>query len=592
MLAPRAPAQNVRPLSDRIDAIVAHSLVLPVKVDDPKAIEDGINVRLDDGREVPAAAYFIWASSTTIINTGWTRSTPIWHLNDAEQYSKSPSLNPGTWIAMINLPIDAVGQGIWIEGTRYEPNWLPSPLRVVLETSTRADDGFWDPALTTTQLQSPLVENAITNLRADPFNNWRARLMSEGFAPDTNANTSPAKSDRDLTAIHTELLQSDTSLVLDQITAHFAARWQIILGRIWLIDPAVAHRLKQQLTQTATAQTQTKDLNTIIPLWTDDTAQLSALAHDLLSPFVNDELRVERVTVWLDSQPRSMSWIIDDTGHPSRNPTQLNPAIGLLRLPDPSRDDPEGLARIQSQGIQPHLQPTPSGNITQTAITTPANSSPNQAQLNLPRDLSVQIGRQRSILKSMSNIPLASPPGVLVGPLLSDWTLHAFGSGNSALGALPPPNQRVAGLVHRTADLNEPDPRAGWRLYLECAIDPKSTSGTSLKVWAGPMGFTRASWTISQSTGLEEMRTDPDITTDPNISTTTIGDRWIIQLDIPPNAISQDGFLILGLERTDTSLNSTQPIHSSWPRRMMPWQSEPGRFAIDIFGWTGTKNSP
>jgi len=577
-----APAlsQSIRPLTDRIDAIVAHPLVLPVHVDDPKSIDTDLRVRLDDGRSVQANAYFIWASNSGS-NTGWTRGTPLWHLLTTDQFSKSPPAASGTWIVMIDLPIDAVGQGIWIDETRYAPNWLPSPMRVILETSSRAHDGFWSPALSDAHQDSPYIRDALSNLSADPFNRWRAQLLSKGFSPDLSTDTNPVTTDRDLTAIHTELLQSDTSHVLDDIAEHFAARWQIILGRIWLIDPAVAHRLKHQLTRTASAD------GHLIPLWTDDTAQLSALAHDLLSPFVNDELRVERVVAWLDSQPSSMSWIIDDSGHPSRDPFHLTPEIGLFQISDQSANESAGLIRIQSQGIAPHVLTVPANMLTHTTLITPTAAVPNYAQANDPRQINVQIGRQRSTLNSNANIPLASPPGVLVGPLLSDWTLNAFGSRQSGLGALPPTNRRVAGLLYRIADLNEPDPRVGWRLYLECALDPDANSTDSeVQVWIGPMKSTRVSWTISRLIGLVEMSSDPDIDIDSDFKAITVNDRWIIELMIPPNAISPDGFLTLGLERSDGD------AHSSWPRRMMPWQSEPGRYTIDVTGWIGSDQSP
>ncbi len=578
-LSAPALSQSIRPLTDRIDAIVAHPLVLPILVENPKSIKSDLRVRLDDGRSVEANAYFVWASNTGS-NTGWTRGTPLWHLQTSDQFAKSPPASSGTWIAMIDLPIDAVGQGIWIDETRYAPNWLPSPMRVILETSSRAHDGFWDPALSETQQSSPYINNAISNLRADPFNRWRARLMAKGFNPTLSTDTNPITTDRDLTAIHTELLQSDTSHVLDDIAEHFAARWQIILGRIWLIDPEVALRLKHQLSRTASAG------NNIIPLWTDDTTQLSALAHDLLSPFVNDELRVERVVAWLDTQPSSMSWIIDDSGHPSRDPFELTPEIGLFQMSDQPDDDAGGLVRIQSQGIAPHVLTITSNTLTQTSLVTPTAAVANYAQASDHRQINVQIGRQRSTLKSNANIPLAMPPGVLVGPLLSDWTLAAFGSHQSGLGALPPLNRRVAGLVHRIADINEPNPRVGWRLYLECVIDPDAGSTDStVQVWIGPMGSTRVSWTISKLIGLVETSSDRDIELSSDFSAITANDRWIFELKIPPNAISPDGFLTLGLERTDGD------AHSSWPRRMMPWQSEPGRFTIDVTGWTGSDQS-
>lgn len=571
-------AQNIQPLTDRVDAIVTHPLIMPVKVEDPSKLKSGIKVRLDDGRTIPARAYFVWSRGTRA-SLGWTRSTPNWNSIGADRYGRSTPKEDGTWIAIIDLPIDAVGQGIWIEEVRYEPNWLPDPMRVILETSSRDDDGFWDPALSEYQTESPLVQTATANLRADPFNRWRAQLLTDGFNPSNSNNASSAHTDRELTAIHTDLLQSKSSAVLNQIADHFASRWQIILGRIWLIDPAVARRLKARLAQTAT----TLD-GTVVPLWIDDTAQLSALAHDLLSPFVNDELRVERITAWLDAQPQSMSWVVDDTGHPSRFPVTLSPTIGMLGLRDTLNDSQANLARIQSFGISPIVEMLEPGMLTERILPSPSGLFSPKTQADDHRELSIQIGRDRSSIKVLGSIPQATPPGVLVGPLLTDWTLQAFSTRRSALGALPLNSQRVAGMVHRIAPLDEPDHHVGWKLYLECAIDDSDASDdASIGIWIGPMNATRIAWSISRSLGLVEMRSDADLAPDPVYSSVEDGDRWIIELDIPPRAISDDGFLILGLTREDGN------TRSSWPRRMMPWQTEPGRFVIDTTAWNGTE---
>ena len=567
-------SQAAQPLSDRIDAIVAHPLILPIKVAEPKAVKSGLRVRLDDGRKIEANAYFVWASVSDA-PTGWTKGAPIWNLQTVSEYLSAPPSSPGTWIASIDLPIDAVGQGIWIEGTRYEPNWLPSPQRVILETSSRANDGFWDPVLTESQWDALHIHNALANLRADPFNRWRARLLTEGFNPSDHADPNLATSDRDLTAIHTQLLQSDNSKILDQIADHFTARWQIILGRIWLIDPAAARRLKHQLTRTVSVDGQQ------IPMWTDDPSQLSALSHDLLSPFVNDELRVERVTVWLDAQPDGLSWVIDDAGHPSRHPMTITPTIGMLWL---SETNHTSTARIESSAIAPLIETISPNIVTERTFAAPTENARSQGQINRPRQLNTQIGTQRTALSALGSIPHGSPPGIIVGPLLNDWTLGALSSLNSAQDILPPVNRRVAGLVYRATDLNETDPHIGWQLYLECAISPGDDPTITLSV--GPMNATRAAWSISKSLGLLEMRTDPDIIADPDYTSVIDDDRWIITLDIPPEAISDDGFLLLGIERTD------QRAHTAWPRRMMPWQNEPGRFIIDTTNWSGMNTAP
>ncbi len=580
LLSPILQAQNVTPLSDRVDAIVAHPLVLPIKVEDPSKLKSGINVRIDDGREISASAHFVFASFTNI-STNWTRGTPIWNTLTPTQYTKTKSKSPGTWIALIDLPIDAVGQGIWIDETRYEPNWLPSPLRVILESSRGSNDHFWEAALNPEQQRSPYIRDALTSLRADPFNRWRAKLMSEGFNPTSNERTGPSTSDRDLTAIHTELLQTDSVSVLDEIASHFTARWQIILGRIWLIDPNVAHRLKHQLTRTVTADDQ------LVPMWTDDTTQLSALAHDLLSPFVNDELRVERVRGWLAIQPSAMSWIIDDAGHPSRHPLITSPTIGVLSV---HHEETSQLVRIQSRSINPLVDQLPHAQMSTRSIAVPTPIDTKAGHISEPRSILTQIGNERITLQSLGSIPLGSPPGIVVGPMLNDWTLNALSSRNSALGLLPPNEKQIAGLIMREAPIISSNNSEGWRLYLECAIDPKHDSkhdqDTQIRVWTGPMDASRASWTISRKLGVVEFRSDHDVPEDTRIISTTDQDRWIVQIDLPPQVLTIDGFLLIGLERIDPN------NRSAWPRRMMPWQSEPGRFVIDTTNWTGINPNP
>ncbi len=576
LLSTISHAQNVTPLSDRVDAIVAHPLVLPIKVEDPKQLRSGLRVRIDDGRPVESSAHFVYASFTNI-STNWTRGTPNWTSITPSEYLKSKPNSPGTWIALIDLPIDAVGQGLWIDETRYEPNWLPSPLRVILESSARSNDGFWNAALTQQQQSSPYIRDALTSLRADPFNRWRARLMSNGFNPNSNERTGPSTTDRDFTAIHTELLQSDSVSVLDQIADHFTARWQIILGRIWLIDPSVAHRLKHQLTRTATAD------NLLIPMWTNDTTQLSALAHDLLSPFVNDELRVERVTGWLAIQPAAMSWIIDDAGHPSRHPLMTSPTVGVLSI---NHDETAQLLRVQSRGIEPLVDQLPHAQMTTRTIAVSTPIDTKAGQVTQPRTIRTQIGHDRIELQSLGSIPLGSPPGIIVGPMLNDWTLNALSSRNSGLKLLPPNDKQIAGLIMRDAPIISSNTNEGWRLYLECAIDPKSDIDTQIRVWTGPMDDSRASWTISRELGMVEFRSDHDVPEETRIISTTDKDRWIVQIDLPPQVLTIDGFLLIGLERID------QNTRSAWPRRMMPWQSEPGRFVIDTTNWTGTNPNP
>jgi len=55
-----------------------------------------------------------------------------------------------------------------------------------------------------------------------------------------------------------------------------------------------------------------------------------------------------------------------------------------------------------------------------------------------------------------------------------------------------------------------------------------------------------------------------------------------VMLPLPPDAIEPGGRLRVGLTRTDATGRRT-----AWPRRLLPWDSEPGRLAVDLNAWDG-----
>lgn len=556
-------AQNVTPALDRVDAIVDRSLVLPLRVEDPSKLERDLNVRLDDGRAVDAR--LVRLLSTPLIQTGsWRTSHSIWSAADPQDADLDL---PGVWVAIIDLPIDAVGQGIWIESERYEPNWLPAPQRVMLETRDRADDGFWDPALTQAQQSSPLFEETLSAMRANPFSRWRVELLTEGFSPGRD-DSARADTQRELDAIYASLDNSDTRSVLDEVASHTRARWQIILGRLWLIDQDVARAMKHQLTRTARIG------STWVPLWDDDNAQLAALAHDLLSPFVNDDLRVERARGWLDSRRHAMCWVVDDAGFAQRDPALLAPTIAFVAL-DGSRS--ATLARFNSDSIRESVQSAEQGVVTTHTLLAPARRAYEHEVIPSPRRIDVSVARENFTLLTQHSVPIAAPPGLVVGPLLHDWTLDALREARSAQGALPRAGHRTAALLTRSGPPTEP---GTWRLVVE-TDRPTPSAEVTLRVWVGPYSAPRAVWTISSDLGLVESRMDTDIENEPGVRDTLEPSRWVVEIDLPDGIVRDNELLLLGVER------ESQGIRTAWPRRMMPWDEEPGRFAIDLSGWLG-----
>ena len=556
-------AQNVTPALDRVDAIVDRALVLPVRVEDPASARSRLDVRLDDGRSVESRLVRLIAAPVPDPGA-WTAPSAIWSAADPRDADLTL---PGVWIAIIDLPIDAVGQGIWIESERYEPNWLPAPQRVMLETQGRADDGFWDPALTETERSSPLIERALSAVRADPFSRWRAELMAEGFSLKRD-DSARADSQRDLDAIFASLEHADAHSVLDEVADHTRARWQLILGRLWLIDPDVARAMKHQLTRTARIG------SAIVPMWDDDTAELGALAHDLLSPFVDDDLRVERARGWLDSRRHAVCWVVDDAGFAQRDPALLAPTIAFVAL-----DESQGaaLARFDSESIRQSMESAEQGVLGTHTLLAPSQRLYEHEAIPSPRRIDIRVASESFTLLTQRSVPIAAPPGVVVGPLLRDWTLRALSDARSAQGAIPLPGHRTSGLLTRDGPPAEP---GTWRLVLE-TDRPDPSGEILLRVWVGPYSAPRAVWTVSSTRGLVESRMDTDIENEPAVRDALAPSRWTVEIDLPEGILRDNELLLLGIER------EAQGVRTAWPRRMMPWGTEPGRFAIDLGGWVG-----
>jgi hypothetical protein len=58
--------------------------------------------------------------------------------------------------------------------------------------------------------------------------------------------------------------------------------------------------------------------------------------------------------------------------------------------------------------------------------------------------------------------------------------------------------------------------------------------------------------------------------------------RWLAIVPIPDDAVENETIVRLSLTRISPS-----GVRSSWPRAMLPWQSEPGRLALDLGAWSG-----
>jgi hypothetical protein len=571
-------AQSIRPASNRLDAIVSYPLVIAIVADNERDLRSGVTTKLDDGRELESIAHWVGISPQNSAQ-GWTSSKGIWTATSYESIIKFPlNRRPiGSWFIRIPMPIDAVGQGLWIQGERYELNWLPDPERTILEavnqTEDRNLDSFWTLHLPDDALQDRAIQAAIDQYHHDPFQNWRARLLTDGLNPDrARARDTSMSTDFSLEALDLELsMDTPGADLLRELARQHEARWQIILGRIWLLDTDVAYRLKSQLMRTARFGPR------ILPVWAGDTTELERLAHDLLSPFIDDRTRVLRANAWLDVQPRALAWITDDQGQIEAETERFIPTITTLSLPQSPGaslfriDTPSNLGSSSPElsTISPYLA-TPL-----TIPIDPIDLAPSNPALET-QSIRIRTGRWNATREVIASPTPARAPYVRIGPLLNDWTMDELLSNRPLAGALPSLNQSAVGILRRTATPTRDHPTAGWQLFIELTSSNPHSPNELLTLWIGPYTNPYAVWKIGPDGQVTfDAGSRPNIGI-PHLQTRTLNDRWVAMIDLPRGAFDEHQVLQLGIERIDAN-----NYHTAWPRRMIPDQPEPGRLSIE-----------
>ena len=567
--------QSVRPLTDRLDAIVSYPLVLAVRADDERDLRGGVTTRLDDGRSFTSPAFWVGITGYASLPS-WTSGRGRWEAIAYEDIRGTARAQrpAGSWFITVPLPIDAVGQGLWFGQERYELNWLPDPERSLLEADsvrTTRDFGlFWSRRLDDDALRDPAVRAGIEQFRRDPFQNWRARLLLDGLDPSrTRARETLAGVPDALEALKRDLASSTPAdELLNTIARQHEARWQIILGRIWLIDQETADRLKMALMRTARFD------DRILPLWSADSTGLSRLAHDLLSPFVDDETRVLRAKGWLESQSRALSWVIDDQGRMEAGTDRLLPTLGVVSLPGSPGDS---LLRIDTLLDTPDLQTVPPERLHRVRVPIEPRPVDPSSPMMETTPVTLRIGRWSGSHDLLASRVPAQAPFVRIGPLLSDWTMVSLMSNRPLQHAAPPSDRATVGLLHRAATPDRDDPFSGWQLYMECAAPQPGRAGDALTVWIGSRGFPIAAWRITPDGLVETVASSGSgLVPQPSVETRILEDRWVAQLTLPDSVFDEHAELVLGIERTDAD-----GVHSAWPRRMIPGQAEPGRLIIE-----------
>ncbi len=357
----------------------------------------------------------------------------------------------------------------------------------------------------------------------DPFWRWHAILGLErlGRTPTPTPQEDP---------------------ILEAWAAQETDAWREGLRRLAQADPGLSARLQRRLWLTARFGGSAR-----WPVWPASPTDLADLRDALLAP----ARMVDRVRAWLDDQTRVLTWV-DET----RSDDGM-PILGALNL-----DDEPRVLWVRSQPPVPHELP-------------PLESVRIPLAGQAPWTIATPDGEFR-LADPARAIPL-HPPGLVMAPLLGDWTLR------SLLLASPRRDEGTAGLffLQRGDDLVPEDPGVIRRfdapprptLYFE-----RRESMREARLWLGPQ---RAPDAIVRITGEGQVRDERTRTPIDGARTIVDPDRLVSLIPLPAHLVNA-GELLIGLEVIDTG-----GMRWSWPAARMPWQTQPARSTVDVRTWDG-----
>jgi len=554
--AVRADQPGIRPIPTRIDVAVGTPAVIPVELTGrPKP-----QLRMEDGRHVEAGLYWISRSAGLAGESAtWLAPAGLWTATAIDQIDARPP-GDGFWVLVAQIPGDAIDQGVWINGTHTRLRWLPDPgllLREVVELSASAELP-WTVPIDESRLASASLLQLAEPARQDPFRRWRYRLMTTGLEPDAEPYRPGLEG----------LIEPENSFddpVVEALARQIEARWRVALAWLWGEDPALAERLKRRLVRTI-------DLGdgVVAPAWPTDELQIQRLLEDLLEPDLPGERRRARVSNFLIAQPQATAWVADDRGRIdaiSGTPLSTLGAANLSEIATLCWAATDGHAQ------NPALTPLQPGVVEMLIVPAPPEAR------SRARSVEVHVG-EWSLSALVHGSPIESgPPGVSIGPLLHDWVVDAWTNSNERWRSRADPAWSTAAILQR-----EPDPESPaserWVIVLECrrpADADVSTNGV-VRIWLGPYGQSRAVLRVTSDGLVGDEQSGQTLGARAQVIASE--DRWVVSIPVPARAIEDNDELLIGVTRIDGYGRRT-----AWPRRMFPWQTEPGRVGVDLTTW-------
>jgi hypothetical protein len=427
-----------------------------------------------------------------------------------------------------------------VGGGRVALNWVADAGVVRLPSGETP----WNPVMA-----GPLTEAQRTMLEPEassPLRRWRYRLLTRGLAPETNGAGSVA-------------LPRLGDPILEALARQTEGKWQAALSELWLSDPELAERVKHRLAAMVDFGS-----GVVAPAWATDGASLEALLMDLLNRRLDAGQKAERAAAWLEALPAGAAWVVDDAGLRDAGTGRPLSTCGVANLLDRTT-----LAWASTgETASPEL-------LTVQAFSAGVAAAHGRDERSGgPTPVQVHVGRWVGTrMLALGSLP-ATPPGARIEGFLRDWTMAALLAGAPDDSMATPIDWEGAALLRREAD-------GGWWLYGEfrsAGMNADTDTGSEVvRLWFGPSGRPTAliransAGVVVNDVGQGPVR-EARVSREPG--------KWILRVPVPPGCIESDGTLRMAIERRDARGRRT-----TWPRPMLPWQTEPGRVAVDMNAW-------
>ncbi len=554
------------PLEDRVHALAGRTLVVPMVPADVTAETDDSRrrelaaapwlpsrppeVTLTNGRVLSAQYVFAVSGPNDAGAPGWLPPTGAWREVSFDDAQRSVALTAagerGVWLLSIELPKEAHDRIINLNGSALTIVWHDAP--------PAATDAARLPPIESSEPARRALGEMLRPLAADPLERWRVRLLLDRVRAAALWGDAPPPGRLSTSTLEAAASQTEW-------------RWRAALDRLSRDDPALASDVLAAVTGVVPLPAWGDVMGgafelagpaALIPVWWPDIAGTTGLLRTLLDSGLNGAALLENTRARLAKVPRLAAWVIDETGDVAGR-TDRSKITSVVA----ERFGRDAAVTLSDEGDQPG-PPTKLVGHRAGIVRAEAAAIPGAA-----RQLVLRDGVSEWRL-AVANAPIAArPPGLALGPLAAEWNIISSARGETLV---PTSERACSGVLQRSAADD------AWELALECRWPAESTNNDALRVWLGPFGSPIGALDINPDAGvrnaLEKGAPAPgSVWREPG--------GWRALVPIPATAI-ENGRVRLALERTDP-----RGLRTSWPRAMMPGQSEPGRVIVDLTQWGG-----